>query len=80
MMRGRRPLTTITANKNPHKRNHLLARLDIVVKTSALITALSMEVIISKSERPKTVSKIVINNIYKLDFIRYYAWLPEDYF
>ena len=52
---GRMPLIRNTAIIIPQNRNHFLARLDIVRRTSALMTALSREVIISKSMRPNAV-------------------------
>src|SRR5450759_1138424 len=58
MSHGSIPLTTKTANSNPYERNHFLARSDIVERTSALITALSMLLIVSNSIRPTTISII----------------------
>ncbi len=60
MTRGKRPLTTNTAKKNPHRRNHRCAFLLIPPRTSALIMALSILVIISKRERPRIVRMIAV--------------------
>lgn len=59
IMRGKRPLTTNTAKKNPQSKNQRCAFLLIPPRTSALMMALSMLVIISKRERPKIVRKMV---------------------
>ena len=53
---GSKPLTRKTAIKMPHIKNHLLALLDIVPRTSALMIALSTLIIISKRANPKTIN------------------------
>ena len=57
MSHGRTPLIRKTAINIPHRRNHLLAFFDIVDKTSALIMALSMLIMTSKSARPAMVNR-----------------------
>lgn len=59
MMNGSNPLMTNTAISMPHIRNQRLAHWDIFDRTSALIIALSMLVIISKRLSPRTMSIIV---------------------
>src|SRR3989338_2499364 len=54
IVQGNSPLTKKTAIKMPHSRNHLLAFLDIVPRTSALIIALSTLIITSNKARPVT--------------------------
>ena len=56
MMKGRTPRTTKTANNMPQKRNHRRAFLDMVERTSAFMTALSMLLTISKIMSPATVN------------------------
>ena len=55
---GSAPRSKNTAIKSPHKRNHFLALLLMVERTSALITALSIEETVSKSTRPRTTKMI----------------------
>src|SRR3989338_6063085 len=52
---GKSPLTMKTANNKPHNKNHFLAFCDIVERTSAFITALSIEEMVSKSSSPRIV-------------------------
>src|SRR3989338_10409793 len=52
---GSNPLTRKTAIKIPQSRNHLLAFLDIVERTSALMMALSTLMIISNKTSPKII-------------------------
>src|SRR3989344_2113698 len=49
---GSNPLTTNTAIRIPQIKNHLLAFWDIVLRTSALMTALSMPLTVSKRQSP----------------------------
>src|SRR3989338_2387087 len=59
---GNKPLTKNTAIMIPHNKNHFLPFLDIVERTSALITALSMLITISKRLSPKRV-RIIENQL-----------------
>ncbi len=61
---GRIPRTTITAKKKPQVKKKRLAFCPIPERTSALITALSIEVIISKRDKPKIVRIIKTISIY----------------
>jgi hypothetical protein len=61
--KGKTPLTTNTAKKKPQVKKKRLAFCPIPERTSALITALSIEVIISKRDRPKIVRNIKIISI-----------------
>src|SRR3989338_3729192 len=56
MSHGSKPRTKKTAMSKPQTKNQRLAFCDIFERTSALITALSIEVIVSKRTKPKTVS------------------------
>ncbi len=51
---GNKPRTRKTAKRMPHTKNQRWARFDIVLRTSALITALSILLIVSKRHRPRT--------------------------
>ena len=68
--RGSNPRTRKTPIKRPHTRNHLFAHGFMVVKTPALMMALSMLEIISKRERPITersrVNKFIITYYHNL--------------
>ena len=55
MSQGNSPRTRKTAIKIPQRRNHLWARLDMVRRTSALMTALSIDETISKMARPRII-------------------------
>ena len=57
---GRSPLTANTAIINPQSKNHFLALGFIVWRTSALMMALSMLVIVSNTKSPPTIIKIDI--------------------
>ena len=63
IVKGKTPRTTKTAINIPQVKNHFRARELIVDKTSALIIALSTDEIVSKSARPRMMSKMV-NSIY----------------
>ena len=60
---GRSPLTANTAIINPHNKNHRLAFSFIVRRTSALMMALSMLVIVSNTKSPPIIIKIDIMSI-----------------
>ena len=55
--KGKSPRMTKTAHKIPQVKNHRLARGLIVAKTSAFITALSIDDTVSKRERPTIINK-----------------------
>lgn len=55
--KGKKPRTKKTAMRIPQMRNHLRAFSPMVLSTSALMTALSMELMVSKRAKPKTVKK-----------------------
>src|SRR3989338_3797179 len=52
---GSSPLMINTANRIPQRKNHRLAFWDIVPRTSALMTALSMLLTVSNKHRPMTI-------------------------
>src|SRR5512146_1554998 len=54
---GRTPLMMKTAKSKPQNRNHLRARAPMVERTSALMMALSMLLMVSKRQRPATMSR-----------------------
>ncbi len=60
---GSKPLIRKTAIKIPHIKNQRLAFFPMVDKTSALITALSIEETVSKRARPKTINVIETKSI-----------------
>ena len=60
MIHGNKPRTTNTAKINPQSKNHLRDFWLMVDKTSALTIALSMELMISNKQRPRTVKTIAI--------------------
>ena len=68
IIKGKTPLTTNTANRIPQKRKKRRALADIVDRTSALIIALSIEVMISKRDRPKMVKTMSRISIIRLDY------------
>ncbi len=55
---GRSPLMTKTAKKSPHVRNHRRAHAAMVERTSALMMALSMLLMVSKRQSPAMVRMI----------------------
>lgn len=58
MAQGSAPRSRKTAINSPQSKNHLLARRDMVERTSALITALSIEETVSKRIKPETIIRI----------------------
>ena len=64
MAQGSAPRSKKTAIKSPQSKNHLLARWLMVERTSALITALSIEEIVSKSTSPETIIRIDKKSIF----------------
>jgi hypothetical protein len=54
---GSTPRITKTANRSPHRRNHLRYFPSIVESTSALMIALSMLLIVSKRLKPATINR-----------------------
>jgi hypothetical protein len=60
---GNRPLTPKTAMRMPHVRNHRRAFVCMVARTSALMIALSMLVIDSKTARPRMVKTAEVMSI-----------------
>ena len=72
--KGRSPRTTPTDRKSPHVVNHLREDCFMVERTSAFIIALSIELIISKSPRPRIVIKLAKR------FILGFYDPPDDFF
>lgn len=60
---GKNPRIIKTASNSPQVKNHLFAFSPIVDRTSALIMALSIEEILSKSTKPETIKTIVNKSI-----------------
>src|SRR3989344_7580108 len=58
MVKGNMPLSKKTAIKSPQSRNHRLARSDMVDKTWALMTALSIDETVSNNINPATIQTI----------------------
>lgn len=56
IIHGSSPLIKNTANSIPQIKNHLLAFSDMVLSTSAFMTALSILLITSNSIKPTTIS------------------------
>ena len=52
---GNKPRTRKTAKRIPQSKNHFWARFDMVRNTSALMTALSILLIVSKRQSPRTI-------------------------
>lgn len=67
---GKTPLSIKTANKSPQNKNHFLAFLPIVDRTSAFIIALSIEEIVSNKINPQTVSAIANRSIFFIIFYK----------